>query len=164
MHLIKAESAMLVKQLLCLCKPSGSHPWKNFWRYTLNCAYPDLNMGLRLITSSCTFQLLHRHETASVLQRHAFDAWAEIDIQFTPPPALQTPVPGQNGAKRRPPPGNDQGRTSIHNQVKMKPPPDGTLVIYPDGSYHRADKRRTADVVLLSYQEAMGQMIAMPWR
>jgi len=110
---------MLVKQLLC--EPSGSQPWKNFWRYTLNCAYPDLNMGLRLITSSCTFQLLHRHETASVLQRHAFDAWAEVDIQFTPPP-LQPPVPGQNGAKRRPPPGNDQGRTSIHNQVKMKPP------------------------------------------
>jgi len=83
MHL-KAESAMLVKELLC--EPSGSHPWKNFWRYTLNCAYPDLNMGLRLITSSCTFQLLHRHETASVLQRHAFDAWAENDVQFTPPP------------------------------------------------------------------------------
>jgi len=100
-------------------------------------------MGLRLITSSCTFQLLHRHETASVLQRHAFDSWAEIDIHFTPPPALQIPIPGQNGAKRRPPPGNDQGRTSIHNQVKMKPPPDGTWVIYPDRSYHRADKRRT---------------------
>jgi len=78
-----------------------------------------------------------------VLQRHAFHACAEIDVQFTPSPALQTPVPGQNEVKRRPPPGNDQGRTSIHNQVKMKPPPDGTLIIYPDGSYHRSDKRRT---------------------
>jgi len=98
-----------------------------------------------------------------VLQRHAFDAWAEIDIQITPPPALQTHVPGQKGAKRQPPPGKDQGRTSIHNQVKMKPPPDGTLVIYPDGS-PTEQTNDGPDVVSLSYQEVMGQMIAMPWR
>jgi ribonuclease HI len=133
---------MLVRQLLS--EPSGSHPWKNFWVYALNNAYPRLNMGLRLLTSSCSFQLLNQHEASSVLQRHAFAAWAELDIQSTPPPS-NTLEPNPNRAKNRQISGNDGRPLSIHSQVKMKPPPAGTLtlVIYPDGSFHRSDQRRT---------------------
>jgi len=108
-------------------------------------AYPNLNMDLRIITSSCTFQMLRRrHEPASILQRHAFEAWAEIDMQLIPatPPTLDQESNGPT--TRQPSPSNEKkDPASVHNQIKMKPPPAETLVVYPDGSYHRADQRRT---------------------
>ena len=94
-----------------------------------------------MITSSCTFQRLCNSESpeSSLLQRQAFAAWAELDIQMAHPD-IDSPARG-----------NKNHHTAVAATrmspspplVNTTPPPADTLVIYPDGSFHANDKGRT---------------------
>jgi hypothetical protein len=94
---LQAESALLVRRMLL--EPCGSHPWRNFWRFALKQTYPGLGpaRGLGLLTSSCSFQLLRDSPHASLLQRQAFAAWADLGVHIAPP---RPPTPAPHGPQR----------------------------------------------------------------
>ena len=140
-----------VKKVRSLAEETGvARPWKNFWWHGLRNVYGTLEPNPRLVTSTCAFELVRDAPKGAVseLQRAAFKAWGELNLQ---------PMERLQKEPKEPVASSAQACPLSSASVLAN-----ALVVYPDGSYDSKSGRTGSGAVIVEGGDADADEGARP--